>query len=192
MLRISITDLRPSAPRLTGAAIGEAHAQELRRRVGESAPFEDGIVALDFSGIESASASYLKRVIDPFFRDDLNGGGLPGGLTPILLNPDAGDLQEDLDDYLEGKGRVLIFATEKDGLLRVKRLLGTLDRAAAETYQELCRAREVTAQQLYDRFPGRTTNQTAWNNRLAQLLELRIARRRREGRLWIYQPTIGV
>jgi hypothetical protein len=177
---------------LTGAAIGETHARELRRLVLESALSDGDIVALDFSGVESASASYLKRIIDPFFGPSGGSDDLPTAAVPILLNADSGDLREDLQDHLEGKGRVLVIADEIEGGLRFNRLIGTLDRAATETYQELCRAKEVTAQQLYDRFPGRTTNQTAWNNRLAQLLELRIARRRREGRLWIYQPTVTV
>jgi hypothetical protein len=108
----------------------------------------------------------------------------------VLVNADATDLVEDLEDYLAGKGRVLIVAREVDGQLHLARLLGRFDSAAAETFGELTELKEATALQLYERHRERTTNQTAWNNRLAQLVALRVARRRRDGRFWIYQPTV--
>jgi len=54
----------------------------------------------------------------------------------------------------------------------------------------LCELKKTTAADMYERHQEATTNQTAWNNRLVQLVEMRIARRSREGRFWIYEPTV--
>lgn len=187
MLKIPIAHLVPAAARLNGATVGEAHAQQLQQLIAAAPSSDRGIVVLDFSGVESASASYLKRVLNPFFDAPEMA---EHETSPVLVNADATDLVEDLEDYVTGKGRVLIVAHEVDGRLQLARLLGRFDNAAAETFEELTELKEATALQLYERHRERTTNQTAWNNRLAQLVALRVARRRRNGRFWIYQPTV--
>jgi anti-anti-sigma regulatory factor len=62
VLKIHITQLVPAAARLNGATVGEAHAQQLQQLIAAAPSSDGGIVVLDFSGVESASASYLKRV----------------------------------------------------------------------------------------------------------------------------------
>jgi hypothetical protein len=190
VLRISICKLSPPGRRLTGAAIGEGHAQQLRGLVNNDQPAEAALVLLDFRGVESASASYLKRLLNPFFAAAGSPDGFSQDVFPVAVNVGSSDLKEDLEDYLCGKGRVLIVGRLVNGRPEFECLLGCLDGAAAETFNELRELGETTAAELFERHEKRTTNQTAWNNRLAQLLELRIARRRREGRLWIYQPAV--
>jgi hypothetical protein len=190
VLKIRISDLTPAASRLNGATVGEAHAEQVRILTAAAGVAEGDIVVLDFAGIESASASYLKRLLNPFFDRADGPEGLGREIAPVVMNTAAADLVEDLEDYLAGKRRVLIVAHEADGQLRLARLLGRLDGAAAETFAELAELKETTALQLFEHHRGRTTNQTAWNNRLVQLVELRVARRRRDGRFWIYQPTV--
>lgn len=187
MLKIHISHLIPAGVRLNGATVGEAHAQQLQQLIAAASASDRGVVVLDFAGVESASASYLKRVLNPFFEAPAMADH---EISPVLVNADATDLVEDLEDYVAGKGRVLIVAREVDNQLQLARLLGRFDNAAAETFEELTELKEATALQLYERHRERTTNQTAWNNRLAQLVELRVARRRRDGRFWIYQPTV--
>lgn len=183
MLKICITGLLPANPRLNGATVGEAHAEQVRAAIAAAPLAGGGIAVLDFGGVESASASYLKRLLSLFFD-----AKTPP--VPVLVNVEAADLVEDLEDYLSNKGRVLVVAHEVRNELRLSRLLGRMDGAAAETFQELAKLKEATALQLYERHRERTTNQTAWNNRLVQLVNLGVARRRREGRFWIYQPTV--
>ena len=170
--------------------MGESHAEQIRGRVLAAGLVPGDCVGLDFNKVESVTASWLKRVFNPFFADPASEEGFGLELSPVLLNVATGDLKEEFADYLEGKGRVLISAVEADGALRLSKVLGRMDQAATETFRELCALKESTAQQLYERYPDRTTNQTAWNNRLVQLVELRLARRRREGRHWIYQPVV--
>lgn len=190
MLAICIANLSPSHPRLTGAITGEAHAQQVRKLVQKAAPAEREAVILDFTGVESASASYLKRLLNPFFLPAGEREALKQEIAPIAISINHADLHEDLEDYLNGKERVLILADIVNGRPRFNKLLGRLDGAAAETFAELRKLKQSTAAALYARHRDKTTNQTAWNNRLVQLVDMRIARRSREGRFWVYQPTV--
>jgi len=190
VLTISIAKLKPSSRRLNGATIGEAHALQVRSLVVQHPAEQAGAVILDFAGIESASASYLKRLFNPFFARPGGPDSFPHEVSPILTNVKSSDLKEEIEDYLGGKGRVLIIADLRHDQPKFRQLLGSLDGAAAETFEELRRLKKSTAAELYERHREETTNQSAWNNRLVQLLDMRIARRRREGRVWTYEPTV--
>lgn len=189
MPRIPIAQLLPRSARLTGSAVGDEHSRQICELLEMAEP-SDRLAVFNFDGIESASASYLKRIWNPFFRSTELGDDTAGGFSPVLVNVASTDLIEDLEDYLTGKERAVVIAAEEGATLRFDRLVGRLDGAAAETFEELRRLKSVTAQRLFELHPERTTNQTAWNNRLAQLVSLRVASRRREGRFWIYQPTV--
>jgi hypothetical protein len=193
VISIRIADLQPLAARLTGAVIGEHHASQVTEMIASAGRSGGEPVVLDFDGIESASASYLKRLLAPFLARPRSLVVAPteDDLVPIVVtNVNGHDLIEDLDDFLEGKEMALVAAVAKRGTLQFDRIIGRLDQAASETFRELLILKEATAQALYERHPNRTTNQTAWNNRLAQLVQLGIARRRRVGRFWMYQPTV--
>lgn len=189
MLTISIAKLEFSSPRLHGATIGEHHAALVRDAVAAQQQPADSVI-LDFAGIESATASYLKRLINPFFAAPGSPEGFATEVSPILIGVDSPDLREEITDFLSGKGRVLIVADRDTRPPKFQQLLGRLDGAAAETFQELRTMKRTTAAELYERHREETTNQTAWNNRLAQLVEMRIARRDRAGRFWMYEPTV--
>jgi len=190
MLKVSVAKLQPASRRLTGATIGQAHADQLADLVRQVEPGEPQTVILDFVGIEGASASYLKRLLGPLFVPPDGQDGFTNEVSLVATRIEHADLEEDIQDYLAGKGYALIVADITTGKTKFRKLLGRLDRAAAETFDELRELKKTTAAQLYERHPDQTSNQTAWNNRLAQLVEMRIARRSREGRFWIYQPTV--
>jgi hypothetical protein len=190
MLTIPINELTPKGALLTGSLIGEEHARQIAQRIRDQLP-AGGVVALDFTGINNVSASYLKRLLGPLLAHDGRTEDPLAAVMPVVVNAGS-DLVEELEDYLEGKCAVLQMAAEKDGTIRLHRLLGELDGAAAETFGELRKRGKVTAQELFEaQPPNRTSNQTAWNNRLAQLVELKIANRHRTGRVWIYHTTIN-
>jgi hypothetical protein len=190
VLTISIAKLKPYDARLSGATTGEAHAKQVRAHVGQHSKEEAGAVIIDFARIESASASYLKRLINPFFAPPGGPESFPFEVSPIVTNVDYPDLKEELEDYLAGKGRVLIVADVRHHRPQFQQLLGRLDGAAAKTFDALRKLKKSTAAELYARHREQTSNQTAWNNRLVQLVDMRIARRSREGRFWIYEPTV--
>jgi hypothetical protein len=190
MLKISVAKLQPPSQRLTGATIGLAHAEQVLAQLKAATPSDPQLVVFDFVGIESASASYLKRLLAPFFPAADEPSAPRTDAFPVVVKVDHADLREDLQDYLAGKGLALIEADMPSARPKFKRLLGRLDRAASETFDELRTLKSTTAAQLYERHRNETTNQTAWNNRLAQLVAIRVAHRIRDGRFWIYQPTV--
>lgn len=192
MLKISVAKLQPPSRRLTGATIGQSHADQVRELLSRATPSAPEIVILDFAGVESATASYLKRLLAPFFAPPTDAGAFKAEVFPIATRVEHSDLREDLQDYLAGKGLALIEADTPAGKPKFRQLLGRLDRAALETFEELRELKTTTAAQLYERHRKETTNQTAWNNRLAQLVALRVAHRIRDGRFWIYQPTVSL
>ena len=186
---ICIAKLKPFSPRLHGATIGEEHARQVLEQVANYSVNDDSII-LDFSGLEGASASYLKRLLNPFFAQRGDKNAFPRPIFPIVMNVESSDLKEELDDYLAGKGCALVLADRSPKRPKFRELLGCLDGAAAETFKELQALKKSTAAELYGRNSHRTTNQTAWNNRLRQLVEMRIARRTRIGRVWVYEPIV--
>ena len=69
-------------------------------------------------------------------------------------------------------------------------LLGQIDTAATKTLEAVEGAGQANALGLHERF-ARTEGSvgpTGWNNRLADLYHARLARRRRQGKSWIYHP----
>ncbi|MFO1514944.1 MAG: hypothetical protein U1F83_18895 [Verrucomicrobiota bacterium] len=132
----------------------------------------------------------MKQLINPFFLPSSDPASFPQQLAPVLINVESPDLKLEIDDFLAGKGRVLILADRADETPRFNQMLGRLEGVAAETFQELQAMKKTTAAELYERHRKETTNQTVWNHRLLQLVELRVARRNRDGRFWIYEPTV--
>lgn len=189
MLTIRIANLKPFSPRLHGSTIGGDHARQVQALVADHSQPTDSVV-LDFAGVEGATDSYLKRIFNPFFASPGDQDSFPREIFPVLTNVDSTDLQEDIEGYLAGKNRVLILADRSEDQPKFRQLLGRLEGAAGETFQELQVMGKSTAAQLFDRHREQSTNQTSWNNRLVQLVEMRIARRNRDGRFWIYEPTV--
>ena len=189
MLTICIANLKPFSPRLHGATIGEEHARQLRELITNHPDSEDSVI-LDFSSVEGASASYLKRLVHPFFALAGDPECLPRDVAPIVVNIESTDLKEEIEDHLAGKGRAIVLADRNPKRPRFRQLLGRLDGAAAETFRELQALKKATAAELYELHREETTNQTSWNNRLVQLVEMRIARRTRVGRFWVYEPIV--
>jgi hypothetical protein len=186
---ICIAELKPFSPRLHGAAIGEEHARLMRDFIIRH-PQSYDFVILDWSEVEGASASYLKRLLHPLFAPPGDPQRLPRQIAPIAINVKSTDLKEELDDYLAGKGHAMILADRISKRPRFRQLLGRMDGAAGETFRELQALKKLTASKLYERHRQETTNQTAWNNRLVQLVEMRVARRTRVGRFWVYEPIV--
>jgi hypothetical protein len=181
--------LKPFSPRLHGASIGEEHARQVRELIANHRELGN-LVILDFAGVEGASASYLKRLIHPFFAPAGDPDCLPREIAPIVVNIESPDLKEELDDHLAGRGHAMVLADRNPKRPKFRQLLGRLDGAAAETFRELQALKKSTAAEMYERHRKETTNQTAWNNRLVQLVEMRIARRTRVGRFWVYEPIV--
>jgi len=84
MQTICIAKLKPFSPRLHGAAVGEEHGRQLRQLI-VAHPEPDDSLILDFAKVEGASASYLKRLVHPFFAPPDDPDRLPREIAPVAL-----------------------------------------------------------------------------------------------------------
>jgi hypothetical protein len=184
----------------TGATLGQEHLRSLRQRLRE----EGGeIVVLDFSGIESATASYMKATIVWLIQsarlsvtDGLNHGRAVGPHDPVplaiypLIAGLSTEVREEIDDLLPAY-RLPCLETLKYSNRKILKaaLHGPLDDALSDTLRVLTECGSGTASSLHDRFKDRGISTTGWNNRLADLYQLRLAMRRKIGRQWIYEPV---
>lgn len=201
-MTLLIHKLNPSRASVhaSGATLGQEHLRPLRQRLRD----EGGdIVVLDFSGIESATASYLKATIVWLIQsarlsvtDGLNYGRAPGPHDPVplaiypLVAGLTTEVREELNDVLPTY-RLPCLETLKHSDRRVLRaaLHGPLDDALSDTLRALTECGSGTASSLHVRFQDRKISTTGWNNRLADLHQLRLAVRRKVGRQWLYEPV---
>lgn len=190
----------PKPIHVAGATLGQKHIELLRKRIQNGA---DEIVIVDFSGIESATASYLKATIVWLIQsarlaltNGVNHGAphgphdpIPLSIYPVVAGLGA-DVREELDAVLPGY-RLTCLETLKRSERRIQTAVihGPLDHALQDTLRALTECGSGTASSLHKRFPDRKISITGWNNRLADLHMLRLAMRRKEGRQWLYEPV---
>lgn len=188
-------------PHRSGAIPGERHVAPLLEEIGlgprSDQPGE--IVIVDMAGIETVTGSYLKATFLRLLRragapgsvlGESGAGGLGEGLLNIfpMVAGLSDEVRADLDDLLQLRKLCGLEVLETEGERVVRaRLLGMREGAVVETLRIVVREGEATAARLLERYGG-NINVTGWNNRLADLHRLRLARRRKEGRFWVYTP----
>jgi hypothetical protein len=208
MLRFNIKEFLGGLLLAAGAETGHRHAELISAELSQVEIPEDGlIVFFDFSDVEHVTASYIKNVLVRFtLCGQLHAGALapeqqrsgewsflkPLNVFPVVLNANA-EVRHEINEVFGRRGLACVAAesTEADAIA-VGKVLGIIDPAAARTLRALEGFAEATANDLYQKFPNDGVNITAWNNRLLGLNRSRIARRRRAGKFWKYQPLAGV
>lgn len=187
-----------------GATLGQEHIRRLRERLqNKGEKIAEQIVVVDFSGIKSATASYLKATIvwlihcgrlsvsNGFNHSQASG---PHDVVPFPIYPLAGGLTSEvrgeLDDVLPAYRLPCLemLRRSEEKILRAV-LHGPLDEALADTLRVLTKSGAATASSLQDRYKDRGISTTGWNNRLADLYALRLAVRKKIGRQWLYEPV---
>jgi hypothetical protein len=201
-MRVLVHQLNPSAksvPAAAGATLGQDHIRPLRERIHSS---DEEVVVLDFSGIESATASYLKATIIWLIQcgrssTRIRRNSAPYGAhdpIPLAIYPAVigltNDVREELDAVLPGYRLpcLEVLRLSRGKILRAA-LHGPLDEALSDTLSALTQSGSGTASSLCELYPDRKIMTTGWNNRLADLHELRLATRKKEGRQWVYKPV---
>ena len=184
---IVLSQLPPATSILAGATLGESHAQ-LIAQTAALMHLSAVKVVLDFQGTESVTASYLKALFKAFVPDE----PVSPQLYPLVTNVAAGDLAFEIESFLRDRNFAVQQVTVADGAIQPGQPLGQLDESALAAYRELELLSEGTAAKLHERNPAAASNQTAWNNRLTKLFELRLAHRTRVGRHWVYQPAYSL
>lgn len=183
-MRVRLKELSKNTLHLAGATNGEQHL----RRIVEGLDAEDETVLLDFTGIESATSSYLKAVVFGFFDGaQRNDGVKVKSAFPVLVClPEV--VREEVSHLASLAVRQIVEGLKVRGEeVLVATLHGKLDGALETTLNALLVKGAATATDLHAA-AGNEPAITAWNNRLADLYAKRLVRRRRVGKQWIYEP----
>lgn len=166
--RMSISDAAPG-PVLSGALRGQQLFVKLLG-VLTSEPAVPEAVFLDFTGVEAATASFLRESVLAF-RDMVR--GRRSNLYPVVANANEA-VREDLAELVKSRGGVLLTCElDQDGHVTEARVIGDLDPKQQLTFDLVKKRGETDAAELMrEHGAGETVGPTAWNNRLAALVGL--------------------
>jgi hypothetical protein len=140
------------------------------------------LLVLDLAGVEVISASYFSAALWPLWS--LN----EPEVYPLLANVPANGV-DDILLVLKDQNAAVWRASSSSASPRgpAPELLGMLEPPLQTTLRFVLEKGEATAADLLE--SDRTIGVTAWSNRLAALYQIRILRRRKDGRRLIYAPS---
>ena len=170
---------------LAGAINGRKVLAKLVERTGEE-PTVPEPVFLDFSGVEVATASFLRETV-LVFRDTVR--RRRSNFYPVIANASA-LVEDELKVLLESDSNVLMLCSlDENNNPHEARLAGDLDPKQRLTFDLVQKRRETDAAGLM-REHGESENikQTAWNNRLSALASLGLVVELSQGRAKRYRP----
>ena len=191
--------LVPGAPNALGATLGQDCMEKVLSSL-EAATDDDHTLILDLTGIQAVNASFLKATVFWLFQcgqayvkqqprtSDEHWAERPLRVFPAVTGC-SGEVMSDVDDFFSGRQVPILHVDEGTADRIIKgHLLGRLDPVLDKTLAGLVAAGEATAAELAATSDDAITL-NGWNNRLADLHLLRLARRRRRGKFWVYTPT---
>lgn len=183
-MKISMQHLLGNRESLAGAITGRQAFAKLLQLV-EREPATPEVLYLDFSGVELATASFLRESV-VHFRDAVRRRG--SNFYPVIAN--ANDLViEELEVLLANRRDVLMLCSvDETGEPRAPKLVGDLDPKQRTTLDEVLQRQETDAGELMDVFgESEGVKQTAFNNRLTALAEMGLVIEVSHGRLKRYR-----
>lgn len=178
-----IIKLSTFGPRLQGKSAGRKHFASICGMLNSTSAQES--VFVDFGGVESVNGSWINMAIGPLFRWAAES---QNDLFPILCSfPD-----KDFDE-LELVGQVnqqcYPIAPDTSDPIHSIVVVGPLEESLRGTLELLSSLKHATGAELARQLPAANIQPTAWNNRLKDLYDKRLLRRRKEGRQQIYFPV---
>lgn len=204
MVHIRVAELPEASTHLVGATLGQLHARAVASRL----PGTDAAHAtclLDFTGAETATASYLKAFVLALVRAGQAGvvamegtappKEAPGNLRPlnafVAVTGLSGEIAEELVEVCASQRVPVCEAkTWTEGSLGAVVVHGPVDRALWDTLEAVAVAGPSTATSLMEAHRSHVRiTVTGWNNRLAELHRLCLVQRGRAGRQWVYAPV---
>jgi hypothetical protein len=163
---LSLVDLTKSSV-LAGTDLGREVLGKLLTSAGSDTDLPE-LFFLDFTGIDVATASFLREAVLGF-RNAVR--GRRSNLYPVIANASVVVLDE-LKVLTETMGDVLLICSvSQAGSVSNGKLLGRLDPKQQITFDLVSRRGEADAAELM-RDHQDAVGQTAWNNRLAALANL--------------------
>jgi hypothetical protein len=189
-----------NTPMASGATLGDQHRLRLDCLLESSAAATDPdsygqMVAISFKDMEAVTSSYLKALLFPMFPSLSQKPGAPAyspmrasNVYPVLSNVSS-EIKDEVQELLQNHTiNLLELKNAGHGDIPSAYLYGSLEGVLAETLRLLVTVGEATAPELHRRGKGPGAV-TAWNNRLNDLFARRLARRRRDGRQWMFRAV---
>jgi hypothetical protein len=144
------------------------------------------LVSLDFSSVETATASWWTAAVLPLYRmsahDQMD-------LYFLIANGLEADWLDDLRLVGQFNNQSFLVTGKKPESASV---IGSLDESLLRTLQLVQQMKIATGAKLSQQCPEEEIGPTAWNNRLRDLYEQRLLRRLRRGREQLYSPVLEV
>jgi hypothetical protein len=174
-----------------GATAGESVRNFLRPLLAHR--LDEPAVLLDFAGIESTTASFLKRTYGWLARESMQHAR--GETSEVCVYPAVSNLSEDVSEELSEFAMsqqlpVLEALDWTSSAITIGRVRGPLDSTLRQTLALVAARGEVTASEL-QQGAGDSVSVTAWNNRLAELYRLRLVRRTKRARFYYFSTITG-
>lgn len=187
-MRISMRKIAKGKKALGGAVEGRRDLGRLLEAIG-SEPAVPEPLFVDWEGIELATASYQRETI----------GSLQGLIRGrrsnhyLVVANASSAVREDLEVLARDGG--LAFLTcrlDVAGKATEPGVVGTLDPKAQATFDLVCERGETDAKELMRANAAREdVGHTAWNNRLAGLVQLGLIAEYTVGKAKRYRPVLG-
>jgi hypothetical protein len=186
---IRLTELASGVPVLTGTRTGTKVFAVLAASLPESES-ESRPLFVDFTGIELASASFLRETVLPL---KALARAIRSSWYPVVANASAETL-EDLEVVCSARSDVVLACDlTAEGIVHHVRLIGALDTKQREAYEFVGSTGGATAKALMEATASASDasiSPTAWNNRLNALVEKGIVSEIPEGRQKSYAPIL--
>lgn len=176
-MKIRLLDLVDDKRVLSGAVAGR---QVLSALIAATPSAEAPTpLFLDFSGVEVATASFLRESVVAFrdyARQSLR------NVYPAVANLNTA-VAEELDFFVRARRDVLWSCSlDSQGKVTAPRLIGDLDPAQRATFNAVLESGAISAAELATRFADARIGPTAWSNRLSALVSKGLLVERRQGR----------
>ena len=186
-------------PFALGATLGQDCMSLVAEELEASEHTDTGLL-LDLTRASGVNASFLKATVywalqcgQAHVQQKERIERSAWAVRPLRLYPlitgCKGEVSEDVHEFFAGRKLPILHVVERNEAEIVRAcVMGTLDPVLVRTLAALEARGEGTAADLAGRSHEKITI-NGWNNRLADLHLLRLAKRRRDGKFWIYTPT---
>ncbi len=181
---VAVCELANSAV-LSGAINGKLAFADIIGRTNRE-PEEPTPLLLDFSGIDVATASYLREAV---FALKSYMRAANSNFYPVVANVNEA-VREELAVVAEARSDVIVAVTMQNGAIVGQTMIGRLDPKQELTFQHVIALRSTDAGSLMEKFgkEEKVVSATAWNNRLAALVSRGLIREYSRGRAKFYRP----
>jgi hypothetical protein len=184
---IRIAQLMDGATIVFGAATGLICFKRLVDAMKDE-PEAPEVLFVDFGGIEAATVSFLREgplAFRKYLRDRRS------NFYPVFANL-VEPVFDSLSDFLRTKKDALFCCKLEKGRAVDAKLVGELEDKQCIAFDEVTRRGEATAVSLAQTAPpGEPTNATAWNNRLAALVDKGLLIESKAGRSKTFRVTLS-